>query len=250
MIPSPKQLGKSPWYIRHWSNADRSRVVGNELHITCAPNKQGMDSGSGFFAIPSSFPRTSATIRYEVFVPKDFTWVKGGKIGFGFGLGPEGSVEIASGGDWKDDCGSVRCMWREDGQFIGYLYLPLEGTTRASVIKKQSPDVRDASLGSLEKDTGMEVWFKDIPKKEMLRLKKGVWNTISLHVTLNSPKKQDGVLSLTVNGVTKTLDDITYRTNTKIKLNGVVSHTFFGGSTLEWACKTPQTVSYRNIVLT
>lgn len=250
MLPSPTILGKSPWFIRHWTNAERSRVVGNELQITCQPRKQGMNSGSGFFAIPTSFPRTSATISYELFIPKDFAWVKGGKIGFGFGIGSDGSAEIASGGDWKDDCGSVRCMWREDGQFIGYLYLPLEGKSRASVIKNQSLGVQKASLGSLEKDTGMEVWFKKVPPNDMLRLKKGVWNNISMHVALNDPGERNGVISLTVNGLTKRLDDIVYRKDRNIKLNGVLSHTFFGGSTLEWACKTSQTVSYRNVVLT
>lgn len=246
LLPVPSKDDPT-WRIKRWSNPERAKVVAGtpkSLQVTCKPREQGMESGSGFFAVPKGFPCSAATITYEVFVPEDFTWVKGGKFGFGFGLGNE--LETASGGDWKQDCGSVRTMWRDKGQTIAYLYLPLEGRSRDKVIRSQSKAVQEACDGSVGKDTGINVWYKE---EKVLKLKKGEWNSVTVQVKLNTPGASDGVLALTVNGETRTLKDMRFREKKNILLNGVLFHTFFGGSTLEWACDSPQTLLFRNVSL-
>lgn len=247
-VPSPNFSHKNPWNIQHWTNPERSDVSsdGQVLDVICMPKKQGMDSGTGFFAQPPPFPCSQIRVSYEIFVPEDFTWVNGGKFGFGLGLGRKNAKEIASGGDWKEDAGSLRTMWRADGQVIGYVYLPLEGKSRDGVIRAQTSAVEKACDGSVGKDTGMNVWFK-IPEKEQLRLKKGKWNSVTLQAKLNAPGKADGVLSLTVNDKTQAVDAFKFRQSDDIVFNGMVFHTFFGGSTLEWACKTPQTLKFRKV---
>ena len=250
-LPSPKKMQHATWYIQHWTNSERAEVSadGSVLKSTCVPKKQGMESGSGFFARPAPhLPALQASLSYEVYIPDNFTWVRGGKFGFGLGIGKKDADQVASGGDWMQDAGSLRTMWRDDGQVIAYVYLPLEGKSRDAVLRAQTDAVQRASEGSIGKDTGMNVWFK-IPEQQQLKLEKGAWNTVALKVQLNTPGQTDGILSLTVNGKTKTLNSIKFRKSRDIVLNGVLFHTFFGGSTLEWACKTPQTLSFRNVVV-
>lgn len=242
-LPHPGLVKKqSAWDLRGWTNDDRSRVVDGSLQVTCVPRRHGMQSGSGFFSQSQRmFPCDEATVSYEVFFPDSFTWVKGGKVGFGFGLGD--GDEYASGADWENRCGSVRTMWREGGQAIGYLYLPKEGLSRDGVIRAQSKAFQASCEGSLGKPAGIDVFFKN---RAGLSFTKG-WNSVSVHVKLNAPGKNDGVYRLTVNGVTRELTDVKYRNNGSIHINGVIFSTFFGGSSGEWACTTPQRISFRRV---
>ena len=242
-MPSPSRLRVAPWNIRHWTNNERAALEdGKELRVTCAPRAQGMDSGTGFFATPAGFPANAVTLSYEVFFPDDFTWVKGGKIGFGIGIGD--GLEIASGGDWKKTAGSIRTMWREDGQAIGYMYLPLEGAKRDNVIRAQSVAFEKAAINATGKGTGIDMWFKK--EENPLQFRKG-WNTVEIKAVLNAPGKADGTYVLTVNGAQKSLTDVIYRKSPDIRFNGIMMATFFGGSTLDWACKTPQKITFRNL---
>ena len=246
-IPRPQSKYRTgDWNVRRWSNDDRAKMVGDELRVTCVPRKQGMASGTGFFAMPAGFPATEATVSYEVFFPEDYTWVKGGKVGFGLGLGD--GDETASGANWKKKAGSIRSMWRDDGQAIGYLYLPTEGSTRDGVLRKQGPSCKESAEGSLGKPAGIDMFYRN---NSGLAFNKGTWNTVTIFAKLNDVGQQNGIYMLTVNGVTREVRDVVYRRKSeKIRINGVMFATFFGGSSLEWACKTPQTVSFRNLKVT
>lgn len=246
-LPSPSRLRVAPWTVRRWTNGERCKLAkgGTELSVKCAPHAQGTDSGTGMFATPIGFPAGEVTVSYEVFFPDDFTWVKGGKVGFGIGIGD--GLETASGGDWKKTAGSIRTMWRDDGQAIGYLYIPLEGAKRDDVIRAQSVAFEKAARNATGKGTGIDMWHKDEPKP--LQFKKGAWNTVTISAKLNAPGKANGKYALTVNGATKSLDDVVFRKSADIRFNGVMMSTFFGGSTLEWACKTPQTITFKNLIV-
>lgn len=242
-LPDPRTVREAPWYVRHWTNKDRSAVVNGVLEATAMPRLYGMESGTGFFAVPSTvFPADSIRVSYEVWFPKDFTWVKGGKIGFGVGIGD--GMETASGGDWLQTAGSVRTMWREDGQAIGYVYLPLEGKGRDAVIRSQSFAFEKAATGSMGVKTGINVFHK---AEAGLAFKKGTWNTVELEVTLNDIGKKNGRLQVTVNGETRRLTDVVYRRREAIRFNGLLFQTFFGGGSREWACARPQTAKFRNL---
>lgn len=244
-IPNPRTLRIAPWWIKHWTNADRARLNDeDELVTTAVPKCVGMKSGTGFFAMPpKGFPADRVRIRYQVFFGEDFDWNKGGKVGFGIGIGD--GDETASGGDWMDNAGSIRCMWREDGQAIGYVYLPLEKRTRDAVIRSQSFQFEKAAEGSLGKDTGVNMFHKALVG---LKFRRNKWNTVEWEVALNDLDKRNGILRLTINDETRMLDNVVYRrTNAAIKFNGILFESFFGGSTLDWACKSPQTFKFRNV---
>lgn len=243
-LPSPNERKQKDWWIKNWTNEERSQMTAESLKMTCAPGSWGMDSGTGFHALPFlGFPNEHMAYEYAVFFEDDFEWVKGGKLpGIAFGRGDE----TASGGEWKRDAGSMRVMWRERGQAIGYLYLPTEiakNGKRDGTILAQSNDFKEAADRALGKPAGIDLFFH---KRAGLRLKRGAWNTIRIEVKLNDPGKRNGLLRLTVNGQTRDLDDVVYRKSADIKINMVLTQVFFGGGSREWCAKKKETVSLKD----
>lgn len=247
-IPSPKELKEKPWYIMNWSNPTAAKMTAKALDITCTPRNVGMDSGSGFKAKPlHKFPTDHVILEYSVFFPKDFEFVKGGKLP-GIGLGP--GDDAATGSDWQDDLGSVRVMWREKGQGIAYLYLPLEiakNGTRDGTIKAQGPEFESAADGSLDKHAGIDVFFK---QDDGLQFVKGQWNTVKIQVKINAPGKSDGFLGLTINGKTRDVKNVLYRKSKDIRINVALIIAFFGGSTMDWSAKKKEIISFKDFKLT
>lgn len=77
--------------------------------------------GSEFYATPLDISKASnVTLKYKVFFPGDFDWVKGGKL-----PGLYGGHTRCSGGSPALDCFSTRMMWRAGG--AGELYLVKPG---------------------------------------------------------------------------------------------------------------------------
>jgi hypothetical protein len=247
-IPSPKERKEKPWFISGWSNPERATMTAKALEMTCIPKKVGMDSGSGFKAKPlRKFPADHVIFEYSVHFPDDFNWVKGGKLP-GLGLGP--GDDAATGSDWQDALGSVRVMWREQGQGIAYLYLPLEiakDGTRDGTIKVQGKAFEDAAEGSLGKHAGIDVFFKN---RAGLQFSKGQWNTVRIQVKLNTPGKSDGFFELTINDETRRVDNVIFRKSKDIRINLALVVAFFGGSTLEWAAKKKETLSFKDFNIT
>jgi hypothetical protein len=164
------------------------------------------------------------------------------------GLGP--GDDAATGSDWQDALGSVRVMWREQGQGIAYLYLPLEiakDGTRDGTIKVQGKAFEDAAEGSLGKHAGIDVFFKN---RAGLQFSKGQWNTVRIQVKLNTPGKSDGFFELTINDETRRVDNVIFRKSKDIRINLALVVAFFGGSTLEWAAKKKETLSFKDFNIT
>ena len=231
-IPKPPRKDDKDWNIRSWVNPERANASGDVLKVTYPAKGIGMDAGCGFYAEPfGRFPHDAGTLTYEVFVPADFEFVKGGKLpGLSVGAGDQ----CATGGDWKDLAGSVRLMWREGGEIIGYVYLPLESKSRDAVIKAQSAAFR--SVADVKGKYGI-----DVGHGKGLAIVRGKWNEISVSVDLNS-----GTLVVVVNGKTLRVDGMIYRRSKSIGINAVLFSTFFGGSTDDWAPSKTQTLSFRN----
>ena len=247
-LPSPKELREKPWFISSWTNPERATMTSRALTMTCIPNEVGMDSGSGFKSKPfQKFPTDHVIMEYQVFFPKDFDWVKGGKLP-GVGLGP--GNDAATGSDWQDELGSVRIMWRENGQGIAYLYLPLEiakDGTRDGTILVQNKEFETAAEGSLEKHAGIDLFFKN---KDGLQFKKDAWNDVKLQVKLNTPNKSDGFLELTINGTTRRVNNVIFRKSRDIQINVALVIAFFGGSSSDWAAKKKETIQFKGFEIT
>lgn len=246
-LPDPttdiKLLRGDPWFIRNWTNDTRASIRDGALCITHDTRAVGMPSGSGFHAHPFP-PATRAVLSYEVFFPEHFDWVKGGKLP-GLGIGP--GREAATGGHWNADRGSFRVMWRERGQAIGYLYLPLHISTtkkRDGTIHIQKEAFQRAATDrALRKPAGIDLWFHaDKP----MYFKRGKWNTVRMEVCLNTAGAYDGRLTLSINGETRSVDDVLFRKKDDIRINMLIFASFFGGSTAEWRAKKAEVIGYRD----
>jgi hypothetical protein len=94
----------------------------NGDHIVTYPKKHASPASGraggfgGYYEMDRNSPLSS--LAYDLIIPKDFEWLKGGKLhGLYFGDG-------ASGGEHPDRGGSIRLMWRRKGEVDIYLYYP------------------------------------------------------------------------------------------------------------------------------
>lgn len=215
-LPSgPKN--KDPWFT-DWSRFDDTTFTGGSMNVSYPGGKFGGSTGAAFRARPfKMFPKDSATVGCSIFIPSDFNFTKGGKLGPGLCIGTDIGV-CATGGDHMETAGSARVTFSEAGEAVAYLYIP---------------EQVDASHGR----TGDKVVRSG-------KLRKGAWNDVSLSVTLGAPGKSGNVV-LSVNG-SKVSTSVTWRKSSSIKISGVLFATFFGGSTSNYAPSKPQKLSYKN----
>jgi len=237
------QKKKSPWNTQYIGNPERMSVQNGVLKVRYGKNAHGASSGAKVSALPlNKFPAETLEFGYSVNFPESFEWKKGGKLP-GVCLGTS-SKECATGGDWKKDQGSIRFMFRsknnKDAYAIGYIYLPVEGHYKKSYGRQGASYKRVTDPGNR---TGHDLWHGELP------LKKG-WNTMRMKIKLNTPKKQDGSLEMTVNGKTRRVDDILWRDSDKVKISNVNFVTFFGGGSNDWNSPTHETYTeYKDIYI-
>ena len=234
-LPSPSsKKGSAPWYIQNWSNPKSVSSGTDGLKISYKAGAVGMSGGTGFKANPSkSLPAESASVSYNVFFPSTFDFRRGGKAGCGVCLGTK-LYECDTGGEHSNSGGSVRVTWKENGQGVAYMYLPTQAPLNSqSAAFKAASDDPDR--------TGIHIFAKSA-----LKFNKGAWNTVTLTVKLNSPSSSDGVLRLTINGVTEELTDVLYRRDASVKINTMVFATFFGGSSKEYAPLKSETATFKD----
>lgn len=222
---------KKPWNTQSVGNKERLSVSDGVLTLRYAKNAHAGSSGAKISAIPSNLPADSIEFGYSVFFPSHFEFKKGGKLP-GFCLGSN-SRGCATGGDWSksNNEGSVRAMWRSDDNktafCIGYVYIPVGGNP-TKAYELQGPKYKAATDPGNR--TGHDVWKKD---KEFPLIKEQ-WNTIRFKVVMNTPKKNDGILEMEVNGKTKRVDDVRWRDSSDVKINNINLVSFYGGSGNEW----------------
>ena len=185
--------------------------------------------GFQFYASPSVFPTMKVKFSYQVLFPKKFNWVKGGKLP-GIWIGSIG----ANGGEHIDNGASFRLMWRDKGELEAYVYVPTN----------QSTNFIDKTQAITNNEYGVSLW------RGRFNITAGSWTNISLVVVMNTATdKYDGVISLTVNNITTTFDQM-YWGDSHLDIAGLMMHTFFGGSDSSWATTTDQTVSFKNFQVT
>jgi hypothetical protein len=229
---------------------------GTQIRIPISAGKVGSDSGGSFHATPTGLPGArSATLGYSVFIPPEWPYnVKGGKLpGLCVGTSAE---KCATGGDWKTDAGSLRFMFRggKPGYFqcILYVYMPWDGGSAKDKMQKsydaQGSEYKAAAQPS-NGSTGHDLYFdRKNPDKSPFRLKIGEWNDLSMSLILNSsPNASDGSISCTVNGVTKTIQNVRFTNNAAAKISNVNFVSFVGGSDSTWAIKSPLYFLFKNL---
>jgi hypothetical protein len=225
--PLPLPLAKSApkWNISWWSGTTSSNTAATSQGMKVMYKKGGVgsDDGIGFRAEPfRKLPATQCVFSLSMYIPGDHQWggkVHGAKIppGVCFGTKPG---DCASGGTYEKTQGSVRCMWREDGKLVAYVYLP--GISDEDTLKRQGPQFKRAAHVT---GSGIDLWRK----VDTFSLKKGAWNSIYLKITLNTPGKNNGIIELALNGQVRRVSDVNFRSTNDIKIQHAFVSSFYGG---------------------
>ncbi|XP_071109692.1 uncharacterized protein [Haliotis cracherodii] len=182
--------------------------------------------GLGFYAKPTA-PQKALTLSYDLFFDPNFDFVKGGKLPGLFG----GWVNC-SGGTHSDTCFTARLMWRENGDGEIYAYIPSE------------------QVSSFCHDVECNFVYGNSIGRGSWRFQKGKWQTITEHITLNTPGKTDGFAKMWYNGrQVYEINNVNFRNNANIMIDGIFFSTFFGGSTSSWAPTRDCYTYFKNFVL-
>ena len=230
-VDLPDTLKDTAWGFK---GGDLGRVsrVRDGIQVTFPRGGYASKNGVNLKGFPSPpFPSKDITLKYRVYVPDDFDFVKGGKL--------PGVIwaDGAGGRDWGKG-GSARLMWRRGGVVVGYLYLSTtvgsyNGTPNNPMMKAQSNEFQDVVHHT--NGAGLDVWRHG---KDPMVLKRGEWNSIKIRVKLNSKNKSDGVLSIRVNNKKKRIKGVMYvRDPDEIPLSGVQFATWYGGGSSTYAPK-------------
>ena len=169
--------------------------------------------GFSFEAFPNGMNKDAITFSWEVYYPKGFQFVRGGKFG-GVGIG----YGAASGGNFSTTGASNRVMWQVDGGIIAYVYPP-------SGLWQKAPGL-SASHGY-----GTGFFNKELARS----LKTESWNKIEIGTKLNTFKngspQADGETYVAVNGKRFVQGGINWRKSEDLKISRFDIGTFFGGPT-------------------
>ncbi|KAI8929493.1 hypothetical protein BC831DRAFT_422570 [Entophlyctis helioformis] len=187
--------------------------------------------GTGFYARPLDLTGVrTLTFDFEIFFPRNFNFNRGGKL-----PGLYGGHESCSGGRPSDDCFSTRYMWRTNGDAEVYLYLNFPAQTPAFC------QVPPRTICNPNYGTSMA--------RGSWRWQRGQWNRVSQTVRLNTIGRNDGSVTVRVNGVqVMTFGQIAWRTS-NFGFAGIEFETFFGGSDPSWATPIDQSTYYKNFSL-
>ncbi|KAI9256651.1 hypothetical protein BDA99DRAFT_516986 [Phascolomyces articulosus] len=219
---------------------EESRGVEKVLQITYPKGSinpkgtLGPQGGIGFYAEPIVLHEQAkfAIFEYQVYFPKDFDFVLGGKLPGLYGGRP---AEICSGGVHTDICFSTRTMWRREGDGELYAYVP-EDQQRNDLCEQQGVFC-DATYGY---SLGRGAWT----------FKTGEWIKVKQSLYLNQPGKTNGKIKLSVDGKkVYALKDLLFVSENADPALRIAFHTFFGGSKIEWAATKDEYTYFKDISL-
>jgi len=181
-------------------------------------------------------------LRYDVYVPRDFQFVKGGKLGIGMNIGAG-----TGGHEWTND-GSFRLMWRRGGQLVGYLYLPqsigkYEPENPSCPLLRAQPKAFIEAISGKAPSAGLDV-FRFTKRK--LWLTKGKWNAIRIRAVMNQPGKDDGTLEIELNGETMSTP-ITWRGKKTDRFEQLQLACWFGGGDRSYAPTKDEELKIRDV---
>jgi hypothetical protein len=240
----------SNWNIK--SPSKRVSANGQRVKVHIPKNQFSARGGVNEKFIPEGIrPASKVEFEYQLRVPSDFDFVKGGKIGLGFNIN-----DGCGGKDWGNDArrqrnGSFRLMFRANGLIVAYIYLCTdqgqykEDDLSCPLLRNQGEEFIEA-IGRRAPGAGLDVFRHT---KEKLFLEPGKWNTIKMGATLNSrPKSNDGSLYLEINGKRLETSGVCWTSNPeKNRFNQLQLPMWMGGSNQSWASPKDQWVKVRKI---
>lgn len=208
--------------ISSWKSS-RAYIINETLKVTMLKNE--LTGAGGLIAKFDISNGPSYEVSYKVRFYPGFDFSKGGKLGFGFGIG-DGNT----GCDKADDGngGSARMMWYNNGstvKFKPYLYYTDMTTNCGTNIYGSA--VYPAN-GSISDNT---------------------WYTIKMRVKSNTSDNYNGSIKIKVNGTTiLDKDDIRWAINdNKRWINDLLFTTFRGGSDESWYSSEDSYIYYDDV---
>lgn len=208
------------------------------LEVMYPKGKFGNDEGGAKWNLNFDQPYEEYTLEYKVRVPKDFDFVRGGKLpGLYGGSGPAGGASTA-----EADGFSVRTMWRELGVLCQYVYsMDKEETKRwgANYIWTTRLDKNMPITDDMWKD--MNDYSDDrvylIPDK---------WHTLKTYIKMNTPGREDGKIVCWFNGLEVVNLSLRFRKDMSFGIDKFKFTTFFGGNDETWAPKKDEKMYFKD----
>jgi hypothetical protein len=205
--------------ISGW-NDSRAYISSGTCRITLLKNAL---SGAG--GVVSSFDVTDGAayeMDFELKYHSQFDWSRGGKVGFGFGVG-DGNA----GGDpaWDGNGGSMRIMWYNNN---GRIYL------HPYVYHRDQAGQFGDNFGVSYPSSGS--------------ITRGTWYKVHMYIKSNTGSNKNGHLQIIINGTVILDQDIRWTTNdSKRLINRVWFQTFRGGSQDYWKSSTDGYIYFDNL---
>ncbi|CAG2244467.1 unnamed protein product [Mytilus edulis] len=207
--------------------------------------KAPCNRGAQFYVMPPSLyhkGRTFAALEYEVFFKSGFDFVIGGKLPGLWG----GSRESCKGCSGEaHDCFSTRLMWRADGHYEVYAYIPYnqDGGFQHWCDRYEHDHKKvicPASKCGVEIGKTSTDKFKFIP---------GQWYRIRQEVNLGHPN-QHGRVTLWVNDLMVVNMNLVLRRSSSIHIDGMFFSTFYGGSSIDYSKHGDTYAYFKNFRIT
>ena len=174
------------------------------LKISYPRDKFGSKESGGQWRFKLNKSYENLYLSFNVFFPKGFNFVKGGKLP---GLAG-GETKFASSGNKPNglNAWSARIMWRQGGGLVQYVY------------HRDQP----------------ESYGEDFKWNEYIV--PGKWHFIENRVKLNDPGKKNGILQAWLDGeLVLDINRFYYRDNDSLSIDQFIFCTFFGGRDKTWS---------------
>ena len=162
-----------------------------------------------------------AFLSYDLFIPDDFDFVKGGKLpGLGGGIG-NGGGKVPNGFDgW-----SVRFMFKEEGRLCAYSYTP-----------------------DMPGKYGEKRFFRQ--GNRFFYLPKGEWINIGLGIKMNTPGENDGEIIGFINDKPLlTESGVRFRDTYDLSIDHLLFSSFFGGNDLSYAPEEDSCLLFKDFIV-
>jgi hypothetical protein len=207
------------------------------LEVLYPKGSVGNDEGGAKWNLKFDQSYEEYTFEYKVRVPKDFDFVRGGKLpGLYGGSGPAGGASVK-----EADGFSARIMWRELGVLCQYVYY----------VDKENGRWGQDFLWTNGSDKNMpitkEMW-KDMNTRfdDRIYLVSNTWHTLKTYVKMNTPGQEDGKIISWFDGQEVVNLNLRFREDLSFGIDQFKFTTFFGGNDETWAPKKDEKMYFKD----
>ncbi len=210
----------------------------NVLEVLYPKGTVSTNEGGAKWNIKFDKPREEYTFEYKIRTPKDFDFVRGGKLpGLFGGSGPAGGASTA-----EADGFSVRTMWRELGVLCQYVY---------NMDKEESAKWGADFIWTTRSDKNMPItkdMWKDMNTHfdDRVCLIPDTWHMLKTYVKMNTSDREDGKIICWFNNVEVVNLNLRFRKDMSFGIDQFKFTTFFGGNDETWATKKDERLYFKD----